>query len=53
MALESIGSAELTQSAANKQGDVIVVEDPTSSTPAFVRVSARNSMPSWRRRARQ
>src|ERR1700678_2862054 len=27
MALESIGSAELAQSAANKQGDVIVVED--------------------------
>jgi len=27
MALESIGSAELTQSAASKQGDVIVVED--------------------------
>ncbi len=27
MALESIGSAELAQSAANRQGDVIVVED--------------------------
>ena len=27
MALESIGSAELAQSAASKEGDVIVVED--------------------------